>query len=547
MGIINTFMSICWLADSFIDEVLISLLIEILYWCSELAAVGVVEEKGWSDMNTVEDVLALISQGEGVMTEFKTGRFQFPENAFETICAFLNTFGGKLLLGVKDSKEIIGVEPTQTDAIRQQFVEAANNPNLLDPPEQFSVEQFNIDGKIVLLVDVPESQYVHRFKGRIYSRNESGDFDITRNQRAVAGLYAKNARLSYEDTVLPAMGLDSLDTEAIALYRRRMMRFRIDHPWNELDDIDLLKAAGLYQKDESSGKEGLTMGAMLLLGTEQALRMISANNGIDLIVRKHDLDRYDDRKTVETNIIKSYYEVMDFVERIMPDQFYDKGIERVSLRSLIFHEVISNVLAHRDYSNPMMTTFEFGRDRILISNSSVPNKLMIPDVQMISRPKNPNILRFLRAARFSDELGSGLRVMRTYGKLYGGADPEFKEGDIFTTTIRVPQLGYIPECEKTASAQTVSDHSAKYDVKIQEDFRRLLNLLSTEPQTSEQLKGWFYESDTGEFFWQYLEPAVRRGFVQELLPENGEPTVYRLTEQGKEQYRRMITEDILSM
>ena len=56
-------------------------------------------------------------------------------------------------------------------------------------------------------------------------------------------------------------------------------------------------------------------------------------------------------------------------------------------------------------------------------------------------PKNPVIGAFFREIHRADELGSGSRKLMRYGKIYGGANPEMIEGDVFRTTIKVPEYG----------------------------------------------------------------------------------------------------------
>ena len=53
----------------------------------------------------------LVLQGEGVDVEFKESYDSLAKSVFETICAFLNRKGGHILLGISDSREIMGVEP----------------------------------------------------------------------------------------------------------------------------------------------------------------------------------------------------------------------------------------------------------------------------------------------------------------------------------------------------------------------------------------------------------------------------------------------------
>lgn len=48
----------------------------------------------------------LIAQGEGISIEFKECKDALPKNVFETLCAFLNRFGGDIFLGLKDDGTI---------------------------------------------------------------------------------------------------------------------------------------------------------------------------------------------------------------------------------------------------------------------------------------------------------------------------------------------------------------------------------------------------------------------------------------------------------
>ena len=54
-----------------------------------------------------DSILDLIKTGEGITLEFKTN---ISSNLGKEICAFANTQGGKILLGVGDSGNIIGIK-----------------------------------------------------------------------------------------------------------------------------------------------------------------------------------------------------------------------------------------------------------------------------------------------------------------------------------------------------------------------------------------------------------------------------------------------------
>ena len=148
----------------------------------------------------------LIQSGEGLNLEFKKSRDKLNQDVYQTICAFLNRYGGTLLLGVHDSGRITGIDPRAVGQIKKDFVTTINNPQKIHPPAYLSVEEVQVQDQTILHVYVPESSQVHRCNGRIYDRNEDGDLDITDHTRLVSELYARKQATYSENKVYPSPG-----------------------------------------------------------------------------------------------------------------------------------------------------------------------------------------------------------------------------------------------------------------------------------------------------------------------------------------------------
>jgi len=176
------------------------------------------------------DLKALIRQGEGISVEFKTCRSALNRDVYETVCAFLNRHGGKLLLGVSDAGEVTGIDPDCVEQIKKDFVTAINNPQKINPPCYLSVDEMQIDGKAVFHILVPESSQVHRCNGRIFDRNEDGDFDITDHTRQVADIYHRKQASYSENKIYPYATLADLREDLIARVRKMACLQRKDHP-----------------------------------------------------------------------------------------------------------------------------------------------------------------------------------------------------------------------------------------------------------------------------------------------------------------------------
>jgi predicted HTH transcriptional regulator len=101
-------------------------------------------------MNTIE-LLELISKGEGHHLEFKREEENNSDFA-KTIVAFANTDGGKILIGVDDNGNIVGVENTEKTMRRLDDI-AFNRCN---PPITILQEVFILDNKQLVVVSVPK-------------------------------------------------------------------------------------------------------------------------------------------------------------------------------------------------------------------------------------------------------------------------------------------------------------------------------------------------------------------------------------------------------
>ena len=99
----------------------------------------------------------IIQRGEGLDLEFKECRNRLNRDVYETVCAFLNRHGGTLLLGVRDSGAVTGIDPDAVDQIKMNFITAINNPQKLHPPAYLSVDDVIVEGKQILRILVPES------------------------------------------------------------------------------------------------------------------------------------------------------------------------------------------------------------------------------------------------------------------------------------------------------------------------------------------------------------------------------------------------------
>ena len=120
----------------------------------------------------------------------------------------------------------------------------------------------------------------------------------------------------------------------------------------------------------------------------------------------------------------------------MDDKFYLENDERVSTRDKIARELCSNILIHRDYTNPFPAKITISKNEIRCENANRSKMIKYIDLTSYTPyPKNPKIAAVFKEIGLADELGSGIQRITEYGKLYSNIPPKFKEDDIFVTTV----------------------------------------------------------------------------------------------------------------
>ena len=60
----------------------------------------------------------------------------------------------------------------------------------------------------------------------------------------------------------------------------------------------------------------------MLLGKDDVILNVAPTYVTDALVRKVNVDRYDDREIIKTNLIESYSQLLDFGRKNLPDKFF---------------------------------------------------------------------------------------------------------------------------------------------------------------------------------------------------------------------------------
>jgi ATP-dependent DNA helicase RecG len=386
---------------------------------------------------TQQELHSILTQGENIRIEFKEAQNGIPDSFYDTVVSFLNREGGVILLGVADNGEVLGLGEQNLMNLKQDIVTALNNPDVVNPPFPLAVNELEHSNGKLLYIRVPISSFVHKHGTTVYDRENDSDFRITDEGR-ISEMYARKRNVFTENQIFPHLRIEDLNSSLFDKVRSRLALVNANHPWLEASNERILRDARFLRRDFTTGEEGLTLAAALIFGTDEVIGNILPAYRIDILERRKNVDRWDDRLLLKTNLIDSYLQALAFIKEKWSEKFYqDTSGERKDLRELIFRELVGNIIIHREYNSATPTEVIIYEDRVEATN---PNRMRFRgplDLETFSaEPKNPNIRAFFNILTWADEIGSGVKNMNKFVNSYtGGAHPMFIEDEPFLSVI----------------------------------------------------------------------------------------------------------------
>lgn len=444
------------------------------------------------DLAAIQSILMI---GENAAVEFKRCGNGIESDTYETVCSFLNRFGGDIFLGVLNDGTVLGVPKNAVSDMIKNFIKVVSNPAFFSPTVYLVPEKIEYDeNHTIIHIHVLPSSEVHSYKKVIYDRVDDADVKVTATG-AIAQMYIRKQNIFTEKKIYPYAKLEDLRLDLLPKIRIMAQNHAGGtHPWKSMDDTELLKSAGLYGRDIATGEEGYNLAAIMLLGKDDVILNVAPAYVTDALVRKVNLDRYDDREVIKTNLIESYDRLMDFGKKHLPDKFFLEDDVNKSLRNTILREMVSNVLMHREFTNSYTAKFVIEKECMYVENA---NRALgdgfITEDNLEPIPKNPLIASFFRNIGYADQLGSGVRNLFKYSKYYSGQIPEFIEGDIFRIIVPLDEK-YSFDFGQNGQINQTNQLDQSDQMQLSEDELLLLNLIKeypdmTNPLLAEKL-GW---------------------------------------------------------
>lgn len=148
--------------------------------------------KLWFELNN-DDIKAFLHAFSGEVDNDENFFFEFKDSKVgnqkiaNEICAFSNTYGGYIFIGVSDKKEITGCGDWSEERIQNLICDS------ITPLPNYDVRKFVVDDKTLIIIKVEEGSrppYMTN-KGEIFERISSGCRKLVNAER-LSAIYNRN-------------------------------------------------------------------------------------------------------------------------------------------------------------------------------------------------------------------------------------------------------------------------------------------------------------------------------------------------------------------
>jgi ATP-dependent DNA helicase RecG len=349
---------------------------------------------------------------ESQATEFKPS---WRDEYLKWICAFANTNGGRLLIGVDDNGKPVGIK--------------GSKKLLEDLPNKFrdvlgiipSVQLEKKEGKEIIGIEVEHSFAPISYHGKFYIRSGSTVQEL-KGKDLARFLISKSGK-GWDEYIEENASIEDINNETIQKFKRIAIK-RIPFVKDENEPIKVLEKLNLIE----NGK--LTRAGLLLFGKNPKRFWTSAYIKVGRFLNDTDIISSDD---IEGNLFEQVEKTMELLRtKYLISEIRFEGIyrkEELEYPEEALREAIINSLIHRDYIGPH-TQLKVYPDKIILWNvGTLPKEINVDELKKnhASYPRNELLADVFFKAGLIEAWGRGTIKITDECKKAGLPEPEYKE------------------------------------------------------------------------------------------------------------------------
>jgi len=376
-------------------------------------------------MEELFDIAQYDTYKEDNRREVKKATGGLPLSLWETYSAFANSYGGVIILGLKESSDktwrTTGLK--DADKLLKSFWDTINNRqkvsiNLLRDSD---VKVYYIGEDIVLVIYVPMAKreqkpvYINDdLFGSTFRRNHEGDYHCTKLQ--VKAMLRDQTEATCDMNILDDVDMDELNTETVQSYRHRHRTLKPAHPFNGLDDHEYLKKIGAAAISDVDKKLHPTAAGMLMFGDEFNIVRHFPEYFLDYREVLDPTIRWTDRLQSSSgewsgNLCDFYFRVYNKITRDIKVPFKTQGGDRIDDTPIheALREALANCLINADFYVNCGIVVRKEVDKLIFEN---PGYIRTGKEQMrlggVSDPRNKSLMKMFNLISIGERAGSGV-------------------------------------------------------------------------------------------------------------------------------------------
>lgn len=375
------------------------------------------------------EVLRRIEAGEDHHTEFKRGLDL--SGIGKATCAFANTEGGVIVIGVTDDREIAGVT-ANAEQVQERLTSFLQTG--CSAPISARTGRHEDPRGWVHWLEVPRQRGFEplRYDGRVWVRRARSSVEPSPTE--LQELYNAFGYILTEERAIEDAAIEHIDIGAFHAYLKRMRIDIEEEP--QPDSRNDLRNRGVLT--EIGGALRATLYGALSFGKDPQRYPQTRNFRVECVAYASD-----DRASEVLQVADASGRLDDQVERSVG---WFLGLGRFeSYRSLVrddrhllpraaIREALVNAVTHRDYaitgSKVLLEVFDGRVD--VTSPGALPNHMTVERVLAGANPRsrNDSMAYFMTAMGYMEQRGRGWLIMRREMRAFNGTEPELMQDQL---------------------------------------------------------------------------------------------------------------------
>ena len=374
------------------------------------------------------DVLERIERGEDRHTEFKRGLDL--SDVGKAVCAFANTEGGIVILGVADTRQIVGVRE-DAESLQERLTSFLQTG--CSSPVTARAGRHEDPSGWVHWLEVPRQRGFEplRYGGRVWVRRERSSVEPSPTE--LQELYNAFGYIFTEERTIQAATAAHIDLQAFRTYLQEIGLDVETEPQPGHEDD--LQNRGVVA--ELGGVLHPTLYGVMAFGRQPQSYPQTQNFRVECVAYEGS-----DRASSVLQVADATGRLDEQVRRAIGwfsslGRFESyRGLvreDRPLLPQTALREALVNSVVHRDYaiigSKVLLEVFAHHVD--VTSPGGLPNHMSVESVKAGGHPRSRNGLmaNYMLSLGFMEQRGRGWPVMQRAMREFNGTDPSITQGD----------------------------------------------------------------------------------------------------------------------